>query len=66
MSSTFAKIVKDQRVDQKYPRNRAFIAQALLTLAERARTGTLRGPIKLTLWQRVRRFVHRLARRRVV
>ncbi len=66
MSSTFAKIVKAQRLDQKGATRRAFAAKAITTLAHRARTNTLRGPVKLTRWQRFRRLLHRLLRGRVV
>lgn len=66
MSSTFAKIVRAQRLDRKDPAHRAFAAKAITTLAHRARTNTLRGPVKLTLWQRFRRFLYRLRRGRMV
>lgn len=63
MSRDFARIVKAQRLDRKDPSRRAFISKALLELARRSRTGTMQGPIKLTLWQRIRRFVRRCIRR---
>jgi hypothetical protein len=62
MSSTFAKIVKSQRLDRKNPGKRAFISKAVLELSHRSRTNTLRGPIKLTFWQRVQRFFRRCIR----
>lgn len=60
MASTFARIVKEQGLDRRAPNRRAFTAQAIMTLAERKRTGTLRGPAKLTLWQRLKRWLRRV------
>lgn len=62
MPSTFARVVREQGLDRRGPNSRRLKAQALMTLAHRKRTGTLRGPIKLNWWQRLQRAYHRVLR----
>lgn len=63
MSSTFAQIVKAQRIDQKQPGRRRFDARNIYTLAHRARTGQLTAHKKnQTALFKLRRFWYRIVR----
>lgn len=62
MTSTFAKIVKSQRLDGQRQDERAFDARNILTLADRVRRGQIKQSRLKILLQRLIRIWRKLLR----